>query len=433
MGVLSDLYRGSTDFDFPRLWKRVGVVSVILILVSLGSLATRGLNLSIDFEGGSVWEIPSEHFTEAQARAALAGYGDNAVERFQEATTTEGGRVVRVSGRVDNVKEGAKAADALAKAAGLEQGEVKVNTVGPSWGSDITGQARLSLIVFMVLVSAYIAWRLETRMAAAAILAVIHDIIITVGVYSVLQIEVTPATVISFLTILGFSLYDTIVVYDRVQENATRLSRTGQYTYTSIMRRSLNQVFMRSLNTTMVTIIPVISILVVGQIVFGQETLGDFALALLIGLISGTYSSLFVAPPLTVWLKEREPRWRQIRERLVAKGVDVSDTAWHGVSGASATAGRAVPARPRTGAGARREASTSTTSSTATALADPPEVGVEAPGDDAAGSDAIVDTSAADTSEPSAADPSGDGAARVPKNPYGSSVPPRPRKTKKKS
>src|SRR5690606_11887169 len=188
MGLASDLYRGRNDFDFPRLWVRVGIVSTVLIIISLASMVTRGLNLSIDFEGGSVWEVPSETFTEAQARTALADFGDSAVERFQEATTTEGGRVIRVSGRVDNVAEGAKAADALAEASGLEKGEVKVNTVGPSWGSDITSQARLSLIVFMVLVAAYIAWRLETRMAIAAMVAVIQDIIITVGVYSVFQI-----------------------------------------------------------------------------------------------------------------------------------------------------------------------------------------------------------------------------------------------------
>jgi preprotein translocase subunit SecF len=262
----------------------------------------------------------------------------------------------------------------------------------------------------MVLVAAYIAWRLETRMAIAAMVAVIHDIIITVGVYSVFQIEVTPATVISFLTILGFSLYDTIVVYDRVQENATRFGRSGQYTYTSIMRRSLNQVFMRSLNTTMVTIIPVISILVVGQIVFGQETLGDFSLALLIGLVSGTYSSLFVAPPVTAWLKEREPRWRQIRERLVAKGVDVSDTTWHVASaGAPAAATSGVPARPRRGA--TGTASRPTRSST-TAVED-------------------RSTDPVSSTDPAEATVGDADAAPAPRNPYGS-VPPRPRKTKKK-
>jgi len=420
MGVLSDLYRGNTDFDFPRLWKRVGVVSIVLLVISIGSMVTRGVNLAIDFEGGSVWEIPSTDFTEAQAREALAPYGTDIVERFQEATTTEGGRVVRVSGRVDNVKEGAKAADALAEAAGLEKGDVKVNTVGPSWGSDITGQARLSLIVFMVLVAAYIAWRLETRMAIAALLAVIHDIIITVGVYSVFYIEVTPATVISFLTILGFSLYDTIVVYDRVQENATRFSRSGQYTYTAIMRRSLNQVFMRSVNTTMVTIIPVLSILIVGQFMFGQETLGDFSLALLIGLISGTYSSLFVAPPLTVWLKEREARWGQIRERLVVKGVDVSDTAWHGV-GSSPAGGRAVPARPSSSA--RRGSSTSRSASTALL-----DKGSDVESDD----QAVEPGDAPGSSDTSAAPGPVRDTSAAPRNPYGSAHPPRPRKTKKK-
>lgn len=410
MAALSDLYRGRNDYDFPRWWTRVGIFSTVLIIISLGSLFLNGLNLSIDFEGGSIWEIQSADFTEDQAQEALAPYGDGVMERFQEATTTEGGRIVRVSGRVDDVQTGAEAADALAEAAGLEQGEVKVNTVGPSWGSDITGQARLSLIVFMVLVAAYIAWRLETRMAAAALVAVVHDIIITVGVYSVFQIEVTPATVISFLTILGFSLYDTIVVYDRVQENAVRLGRTGQYTYTAIMRRSLNQVFMRSVNTTMVTIIPVISILVVGQVVFGQETLGDFSLALLIGLMSGTYSSLFVAPPLTAWLKEREPRWRQVRERLVAKGVDVSDTAWHGIS-AGAGPARSVPARPRKsdqGSASRRATSASSASSAA-----------------------VKDAPTVDADEQTTTDESGSGPDAAPRNPYGA-IPPRPRKAKKK-
>jgi preprotein translocase subunit SecF len=395
MGMGSDLYRGRNDFDFPRLWKRIGVISIILVIISLISLFTRGLNLSIDFEGGSVWEIPSQTFTEAQATKALAPFGANSIEKFQEATTAEGGRIVRVSGRVDNVAQGAKAADALAEAAGLQPGEVKVNTVGPSWGEDITAQARLSLIVFMVLIAAYISWRLETRMAIAALVAVVHDIILTVGVYSIFQLEVTPATVISFLTILGFSLYDTIVVYDRVQENGNRLARTGQYTYAAIMRRSLNQVFMRSLNTTMVTILPVVSMLVVGQLLFGQSTLGDFSLALLIGLVSGTYSSLFVAPPLTVWLKEREPRWSEIRARLVAKGVDVSDTSWHGIAGAAATAG--APARPS----ARAAASVGAASGTATATAE------------------------ADTA------PDAGGAAAVPATTYGGH-PPRPRKKKKR-
>ena len=350
MGVGYDLYRGRNDFNFPRYWKLMLGVSALLVAISVGSLLTRGLDLSIDFEGGTVWEVPSQALTQAQAEKALAPFGADAAEKFQEATTADGTRILRISGRVDSVETGTKAAAALASAAKLPTGDVKVTTVGPSWGKDITRQARLSLVIFMVLIAAYIAWRLEPKMAVAAIIAVVHDVVLTVGVYSVFQFQVTPATVISFLTILGFSLYDTIVVFDRVQENAVRLGRTGQYTYTAIMRRSLNQVFMRSVNTTFITLLPVVSMLVVGQMIFGQATLGDFSLALLIGLASGAYSSLFVAAPLTAYLKEREPRFAEIRKRLVAKGVDVSDTAWHGITTGSVAARRQAPAAASGGA-----------------------------------------------------------------------------------
>lgn len=350
MGTAYDLYRGRNDFDFPKYWRPMFIISMVLVAVSLGSLFTRGLNLSIDFEGGTVWEVPSKSLTQAQAEKVLAPFGGSAAEKFQEATTADGVRILRISGRVDSVDTGTKAADALVKAGKLKEGDVKVTTVGPSWGKDITRQARLSLIVFLVLIAAYIAWRLEPKMAAAALIAVVHDVVITVGVYSVAQFEVTPATVISFLTILGFSLYDTIVVFDRVQENSARLGRTGQYTYTAIMRRSLNQVFMRSVNTTLITLMPVVSMLIVGQYIFGQATLGDFSLALLIGLASGAYSSLFIAAPLTAWLKEREPRFTEIRKRLEARGADVSDTAWHGMQNAAAPSRRPATVAAGTGA-----------------------------------------------------------------------------------
>jgi len=366
VSVWSDLYRERTDFDFPRLWPRTTVVSILLVLVSLVSLvgiplycdATDScerppLNLSIDFEGGSIWEVPSDSFDESDAEAVLEPYGPEAGEKFQRVTTGDGREVLRISGRVADVETAAEIATKLGEAAEVPTGSVTTSTVGPSWGDDITRQARTSLIVFLILVALYIAWRLETRMAIAALVAVLHDVLLTAGVYSVFQIQVTPATVIAFLTILGFSLYDTIVVYDRVQENAARFSKSGRYTYTAIMRRSLNQVFMRSLNTTLVTVIPILVMYVVGSQVFGQQTLGDFSLALLIGLVSGTYSSIFVAAPLTVWLKEREPRWRDLRSRLAARGEDPSDTAWYGVSSSGAVTGRPV----RTAAAARSASS----------------------------------------------------------------------------
>jgi preprotein translocase subunit SecF len=345
VSALSDLYRDRNDFDFPRQWRITTVLSIVLVVVSLGSLFARGLNLSIDFEGGSVWEVPSDSFTESQARAALEPFGTGAGERFQEATTADG-RVLRISGRVDDVAEATEIATALAEAAEVEPGQVGTSTVGPSWGEDITRQARTSLIVFLVLIALYITWRLEARMAVSALVAVIHDIIITVGLYSVLQLQVTPATVISFLTILGFSLYDTIVVYDRVRESGARLGRTGRYTYTAVMRHALNRTFMRSVNTTVTTVLPILSLLVVGNVVLGQRTIGDFSVALLVGLLSGTYSSLYVAAPLTAWLKEREPRWREIRTRLAARGVDVSDTSWHGLEGMGGAVAASRPPQP---------------------------------------------------------------------------------------
>ena len=223
MGVISKVYRGDNDFDFPKTWKPLGILSVVLVLGSLVSLFTQGLNLSIDFEGGSVWEVPSQSLTVEQAEEVMAPFGDGAAERFQEATTSDGVRVLRVSGRIDNIDESQDVAAALAEAADIPVVDVDVTTVGPSWGKDITRTARNSLIIFMVLVTAYMAWRLEPRMAASGILAVLHDVVLTVGFYSVFQFEVSPATVIAFLTILGFSLYDTIVVFDRMQENAHRL------------------------------------------------------------------------------------------------------------------------------------------------------------------------------------------------------------------
>jgi len=348
MNMLSEVYRGEQDFNFPRTWRPLALISLILVIGSIGSLVYQGLNLSIDFEGGSVWEVPSDSFSADQAEVVLAGFGSSAGEKFQEATTADGVRVLRVSGRVDNIDESQTVAAALAEAADVPVIDVAVTTVGPSWGKDITRTARNSLIIFLVLVAAYIGWRLEPKMAGSAMIAVFHDIILTVGFYSVFQLEVSPATVIAFLTILGFSLYDTIVVYDQLLENSGRLTRTGQYTYTAIVRRSLNQVLMRSVNTTVVTLIPVLSMLVVGQFIFGEQTLGDFSVALLIGLASGAYSSLFVAAPLTAVLKEREPRYREIRARLIAKGLDVADTAWHGVTVAGApSSGSARPAPTR--------------------------------------------------------------------------------------
>jgi preprotein translocase subunit SecF len=190
-----------------------------------------------------------------------------------------------------------------------------VQSVGPSWGNEITKQAIKALVVFFILLALFMAWRLEWKMAVGAIIAVIHDVLISVGVYSVLQLVVTPATVVSFLTILGYSLYDTIVVFDKVHDLTSRPSVVGRYTYTDIMNTALNRVLMRSINTTLMGLIPVIAMLIVGK-VRGADTLNEFSVALFIGLLVGAYSSIFVAAPIVVWLKEREPKHAAVRARV---------------------------------------------------------------------------------------------------------------------
>ena len=198
---------------------------------------------------------------------------------------------------------------------------ISVSEVGPSWGQKVSTQALLALGLFFVAIALYLTVRFELKMAVAAIAAVLHDIVITVGVYAVTGIEVTPATVIAFLTILGFSLYDTVVVFDKIKENTPQLTTVKGLTYTSMANRSLNQVLMRSLNTSFVALLPVTSLLVVGVGLEGALALREFGLALFIGLIIGAYSSIFVATPLLVWMKEREPRYRALAERSTMRAT----------------------------------------------------------------------------------------------------------------
>ncbi|MCC6225740.1 MAG: protein translocase subunit SecF [Microthrixaceae bacterium] len=320
MGALTNLYRGRNDINFPRLWRPIVAFSVLLVVASIVSLVVRGVNLSIDFEGGAVWEVPTKSMSVDGATDVLAEFDKAEGAKVQIVTDANNKRIVRVQADSEDVRESQKIAAALAEKAGIDIEDVATNTVGPSWGKEITSKALQSLVIFILLVAAYIAWQLEWRMAVAALIGVAHDILITVGIYSIAQLEVTPATVISFLTILGYSLYDTIVVYDRLKENSARYDRGGQYTYKGIMRRSLNQVIMRSVNTTMVSLLPVLSMMVVGATLLGQPVLRDFSLALLIGLFSGAYSSIFIASPVLSWLKEREPRYRRIRARAEERG-----------------------------------------------------------------------------------------------------------------
>lgn len=330
-GVFGRLYHGETAIDFyGRRWWGLGL-SIVLLLVSVGSLVAQGLNLSLDFEGGVVWAVPSETLTEEDARAVLDEQGlEGANAKVQVFVNQDTGlRTIEVqsSEQPEDVRQAVQ--QAFADKVEVETAEVSTSSVSSTWGTSITNKAIRALVVFLVLVAAFIAWRLEWRMAGAAIAAMLHDVLLSVGVYSLFGFEVTPATVVAFLTILGFSLYDTIVVFDKVQENQDRYKGT-RVPYADVMNVSMNQVLMRSLNTSLAAILPVLSLLIIGAGVLGAVTLREFALALLVGLVTGSYSSIFVASPLVAMAKEREPRYRSLRgqhargaelERLVHGGT----------------------------------------------------------------------------------------------------------------
>lgn len=315
--IWSRLYRGETTFDFVGRRNIGFAISLLAIVLTILSLFTKGLNLGIDFEGGVAWEVPAKHITIDEAKSVLAA---NEIEessaKIQTLSGSEGERLrIQVPDQSDEVV--AKIQEELAKAASsgsdvVEPTDVSQAFVSSSWGRSITEKAVRALIVFFVLVSAFIAWRFEWGMALSAIAAMAHDVLVSVGVYSIFGFEVTPATVVAFLTILGFSLYDTIVVFDKVHENTKRFSG-AKVSYADITNLSMNQVLMRSLNTSIAAVLPVLSLLVLGSGIMGAVALREFALALLVGMITGAYSSIYIATPLLCMLKERTGKYAALR------------------------------------------------------------------------------------------------------------------------
>jgi preprotein translocase subunit SecF len=232
-----------------------------------------------------------------------------------------GSQTYEVSADVKNLSSDAqtalsnKVSSAMATAAGTNANQVSTSSVGPTWGASITHRALEALIVFFIAVVAYISIRFEPKMALAAFIAMVHDLLVTVGVYSLFGFQITPDTVIAILTILGYSLYDTVVVFDRVRDNAGGILKSGDLSYGEMVNLSMNQTLARSINTSLVAILPVLAVLLVGADLLGATTLQNYGLALFVGLMSGAYSSIFIASPLLAWMKEREPRFRELAER----------------------------------------------------------------------------------------------------------------------
>jgi preprotein translocase subunit SecF len=321
-GPFRRLYRGQTHYDFINRWRYWFALSGTVIALGLIALGVSGLNFSIDFRGGTVWEVPTTASV-ATVRADLSRISPLVAQSpIVTLTNRQTGKVnieVEAASTITgNSKLVADVSNELAVIAHTSVDSVSIQSIGPSWGSDISENAIKAVIVFLLLISVCISIYFESKMAVAALVALLHDMLVTIGIYALSGFQVSPDTVIAFLTVLGYSLYDTIVVFDKVKENTIGLASTNRVTYTDVVNLSMNQVLARSINTSFVAIMPVFCILVIGSWILGASALNDFGLALFIGLMSGAYSSIFIASPILAILKEREPRYTEIRKRLAA-------------------------------------------------------------------------------------------------------------------
>ncbi|MFL5793838.1 MAG: protein translocase subunit SecF, partial [Actinomycetota bacterium] len=318
MSLASRMYHGETSYDFVgrrRLWFSI---SAVLVLISLVSLVWPGLNFGIDFKGGAVFRVqPERPVTEAEVRRAV-GPAAEVVQVTEQAPVQ-----VIVQTEELPAAEVTRIRTGLARVSGVQLNAVSTESIGSKWGSTVSRKAVIALLVFLVVVTVYVSLRMEFKMAVAGLVALLHDLIITAGIFALSRFEVTPATVIALLTILGYSLYDTVVVFDKVRENTGSLTAMSRTTYSQATNLAINQTVMRSLNTSMASLLPILGLLLVGSYLLGAETLKDLALALFVGVAAGAYSSIFIAPPLVAMWKEKEPRYAQLRarvERLAAQG-----------------------------------------------------------------------------------------------------------------
>ena len=344
MSVWGDLYRGETEFDFVRHRRRFFVISAVLIGISLLSLLVRGLDGNVDFTGGTIVEAPNVAAADVgDFRDGLSAIGQDGA-RVQLRTERDDSETVVVQTEALAVEDRDELLGTIVAVAGVDANDASIDAVGPTFGSEITRRAIEALVIFLIVVALFITWRFEWKMALGALAALFHDLIITAGVYSIIGFEVTPSTVIAILTILGYSLYDTVVVFDKITENVHELG--SRHTFTEIANLSMNQVLMRSLNTSLTSLLPIGSLLLVGSYLLGAATLREFALALFIGIAAGTYSSIFVATPLLTEWKEREPEWRRMQRRVERRSGQTVLTAAEAAT-ATATEERATGAAPR--------------------------------------------------------------------------------------
>lgn len=376
------MYRGEASLEFVGHRRRWYAISAVVLLVCVLAVAFRGLNLGVEFTGGSLFQFQAGNASVAEVRESVQEAGADQVtvqqlggDRWRIQTETLG------SDGITRVQE------QLASDFGIDPGDVSPQSVGPSWGEQISQKALLALGVFLGLVVLFLSVTFEWKMAAAAIAALVHDVAIAGGLYALIGFQVSPASVIGLLTILGYSLYDTVVVFDKVRENTVGLLGGARATYSQAANLAVNQSLVRSINTSVTSLLPVSAILFVGAGLLGAGTLKDLSLVLFIGMIAGTYSSIFIATPFLVDLKEREPQYQALARRVAARQ--------HGGPG------RATKRRPGT---ADRNAGNPPQESAREAV---PEGAVDTAADDEDGGEATSEAVAAGSRWPAGRPPQG--------------------------
>jgi preprotein translocase subunit SecF len=354
MSWATRLYRGETNLNFIGSRRRWYAASGLIIVICALSFVFRGFNYGVEFKGGATFQFPTSgtSLTASQLNTAFTNAGVPPAEAPQVVGSGSTQQIVINTKTLKPAHE-QRLRDTVAKDVGIPTDKISTNVIGSQWGHDTTVSALEGLIVFLFAVTIYISLRFQWRMAVGGMIALLHDLLVAAGVYSLVGFEVTPSTIVGLLTILGFSLYDTVVVYDKVAENAKDILAGSRTTYSEAANLAVNQTLMRSINTSLIALLPVAGLLFVGAGLLGVGTIKDLALILFVGLGSGAYSSLFLATPIVVDLTERDPQYKSLTKRVEAKRSSearrAADAEATGVVLAGARRGLPAPA-PKVGA-----------------------------------------------------------------------------------
>ncbi|HEY4464037.1 MAG TPA: protein translocase subunit SecF [Streptosporangiaceae bacterium] len=338
------LYRGDVSVNFvgrQRLWY---TISGCIVAIAIIALAVRGLNFSVDFKGGSIFQVKAPNATVSQVEKAVSDGGGGTVTVQQAGVGSQ--RQWQAQTAPLSIAQVQKVQDSLSHELGVSVNSINTQFVGPTWGSQISTKAIQALIAFLIVIVLYLSIAFEWKMASAAFVALLHDIVITIGVYALAGFQVSPATVIGLLTILGYSLYDTVVVFDKVRENTAGLTSGARSTYSQAANLALNQTLVRSINTSLIALLPVAAILIAGTVLLGTGELSDLSLVLFVGMLSGTYSSIFIATPVLADLKEREPQYKTLAKRIAARSASPRAAKRAARAEATVTAGGGAAAGP---------------------------------------------------------------------------------------